>query len=199
MITAIPLDQDKLLAVMIYLTAKTKPTKFVLSKLIFLADYIHLAKYGRPVLGGHYHSMPQGPVPSEAYDVMKAIEAGTKPKGNLYKLGNMKKLFHVEDGEYPRLAVNSNTIPDLDTLSKSDIEVLDFVVQKYAGLTFDELWEYTHALPAYKRAIAREPDSTNAIMWYDDFFENNSFATPGSRDELMENHALSKAFPHRAL
>lgn len=197
MITTLPLDPEKLLAVILYLTNRTKSTKFVLCKLLFLADAIHLAKYGRPILGGRYNAMPNGPVPSEALDLMNNVESGKKLPIALRSLGDIRKLFCLEDGKHPILVALQN--PDLDFLSITDKEVLDLVVDKFSKRPVSFLWKLTHRAPAYVNATEREPDSSNPVMAFDDFFEGNKYVRPGAKEELLENYVLSHAFPASAI
>src|SRR5205809_3457801 len=197
MITTLPLDPEKLFAVIIYLAAKTKPTKFVLCKLIFLADFIHIGKYGRPIVGGRYNALPNGPVPSEALDLMNSIEHEKEPPTFFWRLGEVHRLFRLEQEEHAHFIPMHE--PDMSVFSRSDIEVMDYVIQKFGNRPVAYLWRYTHHRRAYIKATEREPDSRNPLMSYEDFFEGNQYVQPGSLDELRENYALSKAFPPRAL
>src|SRR5262249_4116120 len=53
MITRLPLDPEKLVTTMLYVASGVSdPTKFKIGKLIFLGDFIHIAQYGRPIVGG---------------------------------------------------------------------------------------------------------------------------------------------------
>jgi len=197
MITILPLDPEKLLAVIIYLAARTRPSKFVLCKLIFLADFIHIAKYGRPIVGGRYNALPNGPVPSEALELMNSLEQKKETPTFFWKLGDIHQLFQFELDGHPRFIPTSE--PDMSVFSKSDIEVLDYIVQNFGNRPVSYLWRYTHNRSAYIKATEREPDSRNPVMDYEDFFEGNLYVQPGSLDELRENYALSKVFPPRAL
>lgn len=197
MITTLPLDPDKLLAVLMYLTSRTKRTKFVLCKLLFLADAIHLAKYGRPIIGGKYNAMPNGPVPSQALDLMNNIETGKRLRAPLSRLGNIRKRFRVEEGEHPILVANET--PDLNLLSVTDQEILDLVIDKFSHRPVSFLWKLTHRAPAYINATEREPESSNPVMAFDDFFEGNKYVQPGAKEELWDNYVLSRAFPARAV
>ena len=46
-------------------------TPFFLAKTVFFADRNHLREYGRPITGDAYMAMPDGPVPSSIYDMVK--------------------------------------------------------------------------------------------------------------------------------
>src|SRR5579871_5139061 len=51
-------------------------TQYDIVKSLFLADTIHLNRYGRPITYDNYVAMENGPVPSKAYNILKE-EAST--------------------------------------------------------------------------------------------------------------------------
>jgi uncharacterized phage-associated protein len=44
---------------------------------MYFADRKHLEKYGRFICGDSYVAMKHGPVPSEIYDILKAVISDT--------------------------------------------------------------------------------------------------------------------------
>src|SRR3972149_5673575 len=48
--------------------------KLQLVKMVLLADREHLARYGRPIIGGNYYTMKYGPVSSELKDYLDSPE-----------------------------------------------------------------------------------------------------------------------------
>lgn len=117
-------------------------TRMKVSKLLFFADKTHLLWYGRPVLGDRYIKMEFGPVPSFAYNLMKRDDRAA-----------------VEDQEvFDRyLSVDGNDIkakmpPDLNHLSETDLEALDFVLEHYGHLTPAQLSRISHNEPAWREA-----------------------------------------------
>ena len=44
-------------------------------KTLYFADKNHLSKFGRPITGDWYVAMKNGPVPSNLYDIFKAIKS----------------------------------------------------------------------------------------------------------------------------
>lgn len=192
MITRLPLDPEKLVAAMLYIAARVAdPTKWRIGKLIFLGDFAHLGKYGRPIVGGRYCAMPNGPVPSEALGLMNGIL--NQDIESVFWGTGVESSFEIRDGNYPMFIPKAE--PDLEALSDSDVEMLDRVIAEYSTWSFKRLSKFVHDLPAYVRATEREPDSKNPAMDYEEFFEDNPFVTPGAREELIETYALSRAFP----
>ncbi len=197
MITRMTIDPEKLIAVMLYIAKSVDADTYRMSKLLFLADYAHLARFGRPIVGGKYCAMANGPVPSEALDVMNFLITGRQEYDvDLWSEKELQDSFEIVPAPYP--IIKAKKSPDLDLLSCSDVEILDEVVRTFGQLSFNKLFNLTHEMPAYMKASERNPDSNNAPMDYEDFFEANKFETPGVREEFLENVGLARLYPHRA-
>ena len=121
-----------------------------LNRLIFLADRLHLARYGRPIVGGHYCAMPHGPVPSEFYNAVKDGELqGVFPEVGSHKIGSERKA-------------------DEDFLSETDLEILRCINDQYGSRDAWSLRELTHQFEAYKRNFLG--GNTSYSLPYEDFF-----------------------------
>jgi uncharacterized phage-associated protein len=67
---------DKGIEAILYIAQKVDdPTFHRISKIMYFADRKHLEKYGRFICGDSYVAMKHGPVPSEIYDILKAVKA----------------------------------------------------------------------------------------------------------------------------
>jgi hypothetical protein len=86
--------------------------------------------------------MKDGPVPSKAYDLMKAIK-GESPFCRADKFGDS---FEVKG-----FMVHRRMAPDLDEFSESDMECLNESLQENQDLSFGQLRDKSHDLD-YKRA-----------------------------------------------
>ena len=196
MITRLPLDPEKLVAAMLYVASRVSdPTKFKIGKIIFLGDFVHVAKYGRAIVGGRYCALPNGPVPSEVLDLLNGLITGDIAP-EFWGTG-IETALQVSGDPYPTFLPKAK--PDLSMLSESDVEILDKVLAESGNWNFHKLVEFTHSLPAYMKAAEREPDSRNPAIDYEDFFEGNSHVVPGTKQELLENYALGRAFPEQPL
>jgi uncharacterized phage-associated protein len=104
-------------------------------KLVVLADLEHLARYGRPVVGGKYFAMVHGPVASELYDDLK-----------------MNSLVGVVQTT-PTIGyvVTAVQEADEDYLSETDLEVLNEINTKFGNWDTYRLSEYTHKLEFWKK------------------------------------------------
>lgn len=130
-------DADKALEVLAYTASRANTDLYCTLKLIYLADKLHLERYGRFIFGDWYAALEFGPVPSHSYDIMKHAR-GDRP---------MSLASHAPD--VLRVDAKTNSIevlrePDLEELSESDIECLDEAIRTYSKYGFERLKRETH-------------------------------------------------------
>ena len=65
-----------------------------------------------------------------------------------------------------------NTEPDLDYLSKSDIEALDYALEKYSQYETLEMSALTHEYNSWKTARNNSPKSKAPLMKWEDMVTN---------------------------
>lgn len=144
-------DRDKAEQVALWLLNRHggKLDRIKLIKLIFIADRAHLAKYGRPVVGGRYAAMPHGPVASEFYNDIKE-----------------ENFEHIGGQGYSVIAAG---MADEDYLSETDVEVLTLVDRQYGSWDTFRLRDFTH-----KRAWEKNypGGGSSRTLPYEDFFED---------------------------
>jgi uncharacterized phage-associated protein len=136
---------EKSLQAVLYVAARLEKRDFhKIFKILYFADREHLAKYGRPITGDIYIKMMNGPVPSNIYDIFKAVKGigFFSPDTSLYK-----KLFRVVD----TYCIEPIAEVNLDILSESDIEELDESLSKYGKMTFGKIRNLSHG-SAWKSA-----------------------------------------------
>ena len=133
-------NKDVALQAMLYILSKLgKIDLHKVSKILYFADRSHLSKYARSITGDDYIKMSYGPVPSNVYDIMKAIRGESffantpeaKELERYFKFVNSKDIIALSD-------VN------MDYLSESDVECLDEAITKCKDLSFDELTRLSH-------------------------------------------------------
>ncbi len=140
------LDAEKALEAILYVTRSTNDL-FHIVKILYYADKLHLENYGRQITGDYYVKMPDGPVPSGAYDLIKIA------RGDEYtyeaKVINVhpKNALNVEGD-----VVTPKREPDEDYLSDSDKECLDEAIKKYANMDGKKLWKIVHQEKSYNKA-----------------------------------------------
>jgi len=136
-------DAEKALEVLLYIGRRV-PDLYSAVKVLYFADKEHLERYGRQISGDTYVAMDWGPVPSETYDLVKCARGDHRRDFGL----PVKETLAICD----RKVLCPKREPDLDLLSESDMECLDFAIERYGGLNFDELSRLSHEEPAYKEA-----------------------------------------------
>ena len=77
-------------------------------------------------------------------------------------------------------------------LSKSDLTVLNHIVDEYGKKTFDELYKITHSVPAYYKSWEKR-EGDRALMRFEDFFEGDPQAINEIRGELLEHATIEEA------
>ncbi len=116
-------------------------------KLLYLADKTSLESWGRFIFGDTYYAMKHGPVPTNAYDIMKDARDEDAYHSD----------FEVSGG----YTIQPNRKANIEKLSESDTECLDQVIASYGRLPVWQLRDITHD-DAYKViwAAAGEDGST---------------------------------------
>ena len=130
-------DADKALEVLAYTAGRAGTDLYVTLKLLYLADKLHLERYGRFICGDWYSAMEYGPVPSHSYDIMKHAR-GDRPTSLAAHARDVLKIDPTSN------AITVLREPNLDELSASDLECLDEPIGKYSRLGFGEIKKLTH-------------------------------------------------------
>jgi uncharacterized phage-associated protein len=190
-------DFEKAKAAFLYLASKDVPAldKYKVCKLMFLADKYHLVKYGRPITGDQYCALPYGPIPSTILNLIDAVIAAQPfPAPQVASLSEALEL----DRQYENPRFKAVAAFDATMLSQSDLMALDHVIASFGQMGFAELKSITHEMVAYKKAWAGKPMGYNAgDMQFEDFFEEDSDAIAGAREEMLEDDVLRKSFSAR--
>src|SRR5262245_14308697 len=112
MAVAFTFDFEKARAALLYLAQKDLPEfdKGKACKLLFLADKLHLVRYGRPVTGDRYWALEHGPVPTRVLSLFDDVEQRKAARGKGTALTDAFEL----DRRYknPRFRARQN--PDMD-------------------------------------------------------------------------------------
>ena len=123
---------ERLKAIVLYVLNKVDDKclgKHELFKILYFASQKHLVRYGDAIIDDFY-AMEFGPVPSMLSNLLKS-------KANRCQLS-------VEADEETKYILRPLSEPDLDELSKLDIECLDDSIIENNGLSFKELTNKSH-------------------------------------------------------
>jgi uncharacterized phage-associated protein len=164
---------DKVVEILLYLAHKSPGLdKYQASKFFYLADREHLTRYGRPISYEPYFALWYGPVPTHALDLVESDPAVLKLAG-LRELPFETAVGKTANGSDTVFIKNPKREPNYDLLSKSDVKVLDEVIERYGHSTFKELMDLTHEHAAYKAAWdERRQGGNRAEMYYEDMIED---------------------------
>lgn len=131
-------NERKAINAVLYIVTKLKRKDFhKIFKILYFADREHLSEFGRPISGDIYIAMDDGPVPSNIYDIFKAV------RGDGYFKdveGKFSTIFKVADWD---LIVPLEE-PNLKTLSKTDMFHLDKALELYGDMTWEEVKDKSH-------------------------------------------------------
>ncbi len=147
-------NAEKAIEVLLYV-AKRVPDVYAALKILYFADKEHLAKYGRLISGDSYVAMRLGPVPSGAYDLVK------NARGEGFCMADLpiQEAFTAD-----RTTITPRREPNLDLLSQSDIECLDFAIRRYGHMSLGQLKRLSHREKAYQDADENDFMSLEQIV-----------------------------------
>jgi uncharacterized phage-associated protein len=112
-------------------------TKMTICKQLYFADKEHLVRFGRPIIGDHYHKLPHGPIPTHGLDMLRK-KAGAAQNALLEKYVSV-----LGDSVHPKMS------PNRKVFSRSDLEILDLIIRKYGRMSAAALRRRTHEEIAY--------------------------------------------------
>lgn len=134
-------------------------------KLIFLADRYHLRKWGRLITNDGYYAMYLGPVPSTSLNLARMDTDFLEPKYIDYATSYIQP-----SDEHDFISLKD---VDEDVFSDSDIEALEFAWNNFGSYDYNELINYTHEYPEWKKhEAALGPDCKRVEIDIEDFFED---------------------------
>ena len=149
-------NEIKSINTVLYIVERLKRKDFhKIFKILYFSDRDHLNVYGRTITGDTYIAMPDGPVPSNLYDIFKTVRGD----GYYKDTGRFRHYFIVSDWDLVKLNVKA----DLTELSNTDLICIDRSLKQYGDLSWDEVREKSHDY-AWRNTIQNRPiDFANMI------------------------------------
>jgi uncharacterized phage-associated protein len=119
-------DPEKATEAILFVADRARGDMYATLKLLYLADKLHLHRYGRFLFGDEHYALPYGPVPQGAYDLVKYVR-GTS---NEVEYPPAREAFVLEGNTI-------RTLRDVDTsvFSDSDEECLNEVLDRFRSPT----------------------------------------------------------------
>ena len=138
-------------------------------KFLYLADRAHFNRYGRPITFEMYSALDHGPVATNTYDLLKNQNNDAMSKFGIEKLPFKKeKLDKIIYLSSPSRSV------DHTLFSKSDLKVMDEILEEFGEKSFLQLRNITHDHFAYKSAWSKRGQSKSYPMAYEDMLDESS-------------------------
>jgi uncharacterized phage-associated protein len=186
-------DTSKIIQALCYLLDKIKTAdKLKLIKLLYLADKYHILRYARTVTNDEYWAMDYGPVGSVAKDVL-GFDSDFLSREFKYAA---KMLNKINDHTFT-LGANCS-VEELEDLSETDIEALDFVSEKFGGLSTDALIKLTHSYPEwvqYKKLFENQMTKRERIQDKELLSVlNNNDVLSVTKDHMEESESILSGF-----
>ncbi len=129
-------------------------TKFI--KMMFFVDKLHLEKYGRSVFGDFYRKLPKGPVPSLTYSIIDSAAAINCDNEDIEDFVREFSAY-ISVSCKPSKYKGGMTIFDKKSefnekiFSKSEVDVLNIVADKYRDFTVNDIIKATHETEEFKK------------------------------------------------
>lgn len=135
-------------------------------KLIWLSDRYHLRHYGRTITGDVYFALPYGPVPSTTRDILENNIGLSDDEQNYSK----EYIKIIDKFQFESIKDYNPNI-----FSKTDLDSLNKILEKYNPFDHFQLSELSHSFPEWKKY---EPAFKTGVtsrfeMSLDDFFINH--------------------------
>ncbi len=125
-------------------------TQYEIVKSLFLADKKHLEGYGRPITFDNYTAMKNGPVASEAYNMLKVNYNADAYFDEAWPIWTSEP--SPSDGDYALKYHRLKRQPNIRALSESDRLALLDSFKTVKALKFAGVRDLTHNDPAYVAA-----------------------------------------------
>lgn len=127
---------EKAIAAIGYLVSETGADLYSVMKMLYLADKQHLQRFGRTICGDHYVAMPKGPVPDRAYNLCKFIRGS---RDHFDPLPTAREWLKLEGNAFQLLRA-----PDIDELSRSDIDALNHAAEIHKAGNWKGVFDASH-------------------------------------------------------
>lgn len=154
------IDHTKIIQALAYiLTRIQKADKIKLVKLLYIADKYHLMRYGRTITNDDFWAVKAGPMGSATSDVL-SVEEDVEPTNSDYSSTILKK---ADKYGFETLASKDE---EFESLSESDIEILNIVIDKFGNMDKWALVNYSHRYQEwaqYKEMLEKNPNKRERI------------------------------------
>ncbi len=151
MAIAFHISYDKAIEAIAWLANK-KPgiDIYHVAKVLFFAEKEHVNCFARPILGDKYVKLPFGPAPSSVVNLISSNDSWLSPL-HLEKLEQAVNISSKAD----KYQITPKRAANTEYFSSSDLDCLEKSLTLYGDMSFDDLYNLTHAEKCY--ILAEEP------------------------------------------
>ncbi len=175
-------NSEKFVNAVAYLAqACPQSTKLTICKQLYFADKEHLIRYGRPILGDLYYKLDHGPIPSVGLKMLR--QKASAGQNALLE----KHITVIGNAVHPKLPANRKVF------SKSDLTVLDWVIEKYGKMSARNLRNKTHGEKSWK--AAQEHCAIDYALFFEDIPQQQ--AIKRLAEEEQESRDLLRPYAAR--
>jgi uncharacterized phage-associated protein len=130
-------DPEKATEAILYVSSRVGDMYATL-ELLYLADKLHLYRYGRFLFGDGHYALPHGPAPQGAYDLLRFVR-GASQNESQYEYEPALKAFAIEGN-----TIRALRDVDASLFSESDEECLNEVISEFGSAGFARPKAATH-------------------------------------------------------
>lgn len=156
-------------------------------KLMWLADRYHLCRYGRPVTEDDYWALPKGVVPSDAKNILEGTASRHLVLPDNFSLNDC---FDVT----PNHRYKARKAPDMKVFSQSDVEIMEWVWEKYGKMSAQDLSDLSHDSPEWIEARGRlsgsDANQVNMDCVFSNFTSDKAEMVPVDAEQLELSREL---------
>lgn len=130
-----------------------------LMKLCFYADKYHLEEYGKPIFNHSYTKLPRGPVPTWLYSIVRTSISGNYDYDFQEEVNVFNEYIGIQEvsyNKYTQVIFTKKQEFNNKFFSKTQIKILDKVIEKFRIITAAEISELSHTTNAWKNVEMNE-------------------------------------------
>lgn len=164
------MDMKVIIQSLYYISAKLDKSidKLTALKLIFFADRYHARKYARFITDDTYYAMEYGPVASNVKNFLSFDFSSLEEQ-------RYSEKFISQENQHSYIFKENVLEENLDMLSETDQEALNFAIDSFGHKTSFQLVEETHKYPEWKRFESTLSDTLKREkILITDFFEKSN-------------------------
>lgn len=179
-------------AVVLYIIENSEPEHrdvYSIVKTAFYAQQIQFANSGMPLFKDDICALPFGPVPSDIYHVLK-IARGDQEEIEFHKNDGLIEIARAIGFDSEAFCTKEN--PDMDYLSKSDVDAIDAAIKRVSEMSFDDIVKDTHS-QEWERVFNGGKGKKGRKVMDNINIAKEGDATPEMLEYLKEYFALESA------